>query len=145
MVYLLGLIISSLLVTFFLHPISSCQSNFNMPTNVTSNSIPFTTRAYWIRETIKLLLDPPCPFAAFATVIVNHTESGLGKLVCTGINQNSLIGNPTLHGEMVAIDNCSKIFTAENGSYRLSPEEALSAFSQLSLYTNGESCPMVSL
>jgi hypothetical protein len=39
----------------------------------------------------------PCPFSAFASVIVN-TAPGLGELVCTGVNTNRQTGNPTLHG-----------------------------------------------
>ena len=47
-------------------------------------------------------LESPCPFAAFGTVIVNHTDTSAGprgKLVCMGVNQNSQSGNPTLHGK----------------------------------------------
>lgn len=127
------------LVVFYVQP-HLCQSNET--TNVTtSNSIPFSTRAYWMRAANKALsdLDSPCPLYAFATVIVNHTANGLGELVCVGINRVST-GNPTMHGEMVAIGNCSTILTAKTGS----PAKALRAFSQLSLYTNGEGCPMVS-
>lgn len=47
-------------------------------------------------------------------------------------------------GEMVAIANCTNILTDPNGSYRLSPSEAQEAFKDLTLYTNAESCPMVS-
>ena len=65
--------------------------------------IPLSTRAHWMRkanEALKLL-DSPCPFQAFGTVIVNHTAhtaDGLGTLVCMGINQIVQTGNPTLHG-----------------------------------------------
>lgn len=134
--------ILSLFVAFSVHP-TSCLSS--VVTNVTGNSIPFTTRAHWMRAANKALSDlhSPCPLYPFATAIVNHTSDGLGELVCVGINQVSA-GNPIMHGEMVAIGNCSAILTAKNGSYQLSPEEALRAFSQLSLYTNAESCSMVS-
>jgi hypothetical protein len=66
------------------------------------NGIPFSTRAYWMRRANSVLADlsSPCPFAAFATVIVNHTETGLGHEVCIGINSNSITGNPTLHGQL---------------------------------------------
>lgn len=119
----------------------SCETN-----KVKTNSIPLTTRIHWMRAANKVLSDliSPCPFNAFTAAIVNHTEDGLGKLVCTGINQVSSTGNPTAHGEMMAIKNCTTILTAQNGSYRLSPEDAIRAFSQLSIYSNGESCPMVS-
>lgn len=51
-------------------------------------------------EALGELSGSPCPFAAFGTVIVNHTNSdGLGELVCMGVNENSLTGNPSLHGE----------------------------------------------
>lgn len=114
--------------------------------NISNNSIQHTIRAYWMRVANQMLseLASPCPFAAFSTVIVNHTTGGLGELVCVGVNQISSTGNPSMHGEMAAIGNCSTILTAKNGSYGLSPEEAVNAFTQLSLYTNAESCPMVS-
>lgn len=64
------------------------------------NGIPFSTRAHWMRVANAALteLESPCPFAAFATAIVNHTAPGLGELVCIGVNANSKTGNPTLHG-----------------------------------------------
>lgn len=43
---------------------------------------------------------------------------------------------------MAAIHSCSALLTDPNGPYKLSPSEALAAFSDLSLYTNAESCPM---
>ncbi|EMR62652.1 putative cytidine and deoxycytidylate deaminase zinc-binding region protein [Eutypa lata UCREL1] len=109
------------------------------------NGIPFSTRAYWMRKANQALFDvlaDPCPFAAFGTVIVNHTVDGLGELVCIGANSNSLTGNPTLHGEMAAIKNCSEIFIDPTGPYNMTASEAQDAFSELSLYTNAESCPM---
>jgi tRNA(Arg) A34 adenosine deaminase TadA len=109
------------------------------------NSIAPSTRAYWMRRANSALQDvtgTPCPFAAFGTVIVNHTSPGLGELVCIGANSNSQYGNPTLHGEIDAINNCSAILTDPEGKYSLSPSEALAAFTTLSLYTNAESCPM---
>lgn len=68
---------------------------------LTINNIPFSTRAYWMRQA-NLALPSACPFAAFGTVIVNHTDtSGLGQLVCTGANSGSTTGNPTLHGKFM--------------------------------------------
>lgn len=62
------------------------------------NGVPYATRAYWMRQA-NLALPGPCPFAAFGSVIVNHTaNNGLGQLVCTGANSNRQTGNPTLHG-----------------------------------------------
>lgn len=43
---------------------------------------------------------------------------------------------------MAAISNCSAVLTDPNGPYKLSPANALTAFAELSLYTNAESCPM---
>jgi tRNA(Arg) A34 adenosine deaminase TadA len=84
----------------------------------------------------------PCPFAPFGTVVVNHTDtssSPLGELVCLSVNQNEQTGNPTLHGEIAAINNCSDVLAARG----LSPTEVTEAWTGLSLYTNGEPCPMV--
>lgn len=51
---------------------------------------------------LEVVTGSPCPFAAFGTVIVNHTNTdGLGDLLCIGANENSRTGNPTLHGERV--------------------------------------------
>ncbi|KAH8651254.1 nucleoside deaminase [Xylariales sp. PMI_506] len=106
------------------------------------NEVAFETRAAWMRQA-NLALGDPCPFAAFGTVIVNHTgTAGPGKLICTGANGISRTGNPILHGEVAAINNCTAILTDPNGEYRLSPSEATAAFADLSLYTNAESCPM---
>ncbi|KAI4863684.1 cytidine deaminase-like protein [Hypoxylon rubiginosum] len=106
------------------------------------NGIPFSTRAYWMRQA-NVALGQPCPYAAFGTVIVNHTgTSELGELVCTGANNRTLTGNPTLHGEMSAIANCTSVLTDPSGPYNLSGTDALAAFASLTLYTNAESCPM---
>ena len=44
-------------------------------------------------------LASPCPFGAFGTVVVNHTNTyELGDLVCIGVNSLFEYGNPTLHG-----------------------------------------------
>lgn len=45
-------------------------------------------------------------------------------------------------GEMVAINNCTKILTDPQGEYRLSAAEVSEIWPTLSLYTNAESCPM---
>jgi len=67
------------------------------------NGIPYKTRAYWMRQA-NVALGTPCPFAAFGSVVVNHTAAdGLGELVCTGANSNSKTGNPSLHGASLAI------------------------------------------
>ncbi|KAJ7060609.1 guanine deaminase [Mycena amicta] len=111
--------------------------------NLSINATPSSTRAFWMRQANEALLSQsPCPFSAFGSVIVNHTEPGMGELVCTGVNTKRQMGNPTLHGEIAAINNCTAILTDPDGLHKLSPSQALAAFAQLSLYTNAESCPM---
>ncbi|CZT17849.1 related to TAD2-subunit of tRNA-specific adenosine-34 deaminase [Ramularia collo-cygni] len=113
--------------------------------HLTINGIPFNTRVHWMRRANQALSDlvSPCPFGAFGTVVVNHTDTtGLGELVCIGANSISSTGNPTLHGEIAAINNCTSVLTSPDGPYKLTPSEAQAAFSSLSLYTNAESCPM---
>ncbi|GJC93343.1 FCY1p [Colletotrichum higginsianum] len=105
------------------------------------NGIDLVTRARWMRQA-NLALPDPCPFGAFGAVVVNHTVGGPGELVCTGANGNRVSGNPTLHGEMAAINNCSALFVDPRGSYRMTPAEALNAFADLTIYSNAESCPM---
>jgi tRNA(Arg) A34 adenosine deaminase TadA len=110
---------------------------------ISTHSIPFSTRAYWMRRANTALADlgNSCPFAAFGSVIVNHTDTtGLGQLIRIGANSNSAKGNPILHGEFAAINNCSSVLQAP--PYNLSPVAALATFQTLSLYTNAESCPM---
>ncbi|EEY21456.1 FCY1p [Verticillium alfalfae VaMs.102] len=98
-------------------------------------------RQYWVRQANEAL-SSPCPFAPFGTVIVNHTVSGRGGIVCTGENTSHQSGNPIMHGEMAAIANCSHILTDPTGPYNMTVAEALAAFSDLTIYTNAESCPM---
>ncbi|KAI1412459.1 cytosine deaminase [Hypoxylon sp. FL1857] len=124
------------------HPRTEHDQSPISESTLSINGVSFTTRAYWMRQA-NLALRQPCPYAAFGTVIVNHTgNSGPGELVCTGANSGSSTGNPILHGEIAAINNCTAILTDPSGPYKLSPSEALAAFSGLSLYTNAESCPM---
>merc|ERR1711939_1112898 len=117
--------------------------------------IPLATREYWMRRAIGALdevVGSPCPFAAFGAVIVNHTAAAaaaavsgdyVGEEVCIGANSVQGLGNPTLHGEIAAINNCTSILTDPAGKYKMSGAEALRALSDLSLYTTAEPCPMV--
>ncbi|KAF9877082.1 cytidine and deoxycytidylate deaminase zinc-binding region [Colletotrichum karsti] len=107
----------------------------------TDDGIDASTRAYWMRQA-NLALPNPCPFAAFGAVVVNHTIGGLGELVCTGANNAQGSGNPSFHGEMVAINNCSAILTDPQGKYNMTPAASLAAFKDLTIYSNAESCPM---
>ncbi|KAJ6092520.1 guanine deaminase [Penicillium sp. IBT 16267x] len=109
------------------------------------NGVSFETRAHWMRLANQALGDlsgSPCPFAAFGTVIVNHTNSATGELICMGVNENGKTGNPSLHGEIAAITNCTSILTDPHGKFRLTATQAAAAYTDLSLYTNAESCPM---
>lgn len=67
-----------------------------------TKKIPSYVRKYWMRQANDALLQltgTPCPFAAFGTVIVNHTSSSTyGDLICTGANSGEQTGNPVNHG-----------------------------------------------
>ncbi|KAL4959680.1 nucleoside deaminase [Aspergillus stella-maris] len=107
--------------------------------------MPASVRDYWMQYTTTALMDAssPCPFIPFATAIVNHTDfSSRGDLICTGINPGSASGNPILHGEIAAINNCTTILQDPNGRFNLTPSETKAAFEDFTLYTNAESCPM---
>ncbi|KAK0255817.1 hypothetical protein LTR02_008106 [Friedmanniomyces endolithicus] len=96
----------------------------------------------WMRVAIQALrdLNSPCPFEAFGTAVVNHTSTH-DDLICIGANAIST-GNPTLHGEIAAINNCTAVLSDPNGKYGLSPAEVLEAYKDLTLYTTAEPCPM---
>ncbi len=84
------------------HQKHSHDSQHHLPQE--ADSIPFETRAHWMRKANAVLpeLASPCPFQPFGTVIVNHTATSTehphGKLICYSVNQNLQEGNPTLHG-----------------------------------------------
>lgn len=153
------------------HTTSACNDLHSNPatiigtnaTGLTLNSIPYSTRVHWMRFANGPALNSPCPFAPFGAIVVNHTAPGLGELVCIGQNNARTVGNPTHHGEsvclticnrmmimgdfvigeIVAISNCTEILQAP--PYNLTPSGATAALKDLSLYTNAESCPMVSI
>jgi hypothetical protein len=70
-----------------------------------SASIDLHTREHWMRVAVGALHDlkSPCPFEAFGAVVVNHTSGGIGNAICIGVNTISDDGNPTLHGEVAAL------------------------------------------
>jgi hypothetical protein len=113
-------------------------------TSSSSNGLPSSTRAHWMRVASSAnLAISACPFAPYGTAVVNHTlslsnSSHLGDLICEGVNDNHQSGNPTLHGEMAAFVNCSNILTDAEGVYRLSAHEAREAWKEFSLYTTAE-------
>lgn len=148
--YLLDLLIYSLL--FAHHSIAHSHSHDQAhpgSTTVTP-SISQTSREHWVRRANQALSEivSPCPLQAFGTAIVNHTDLSdgpHGKLICLGVN-DVRNGNPVLHGETAAIENCTSVFrrSKQEGGYGMNGEEAGMAWRDLSLYTNGEPCPMVS-
>lgn len=105
--------------------------------------ISLSTREHWMRVAEQSLYDliSPCPFSAFGAAVVNHTASNRGELICIGVN-TIIDGNPTLHGEIAAINNCTSVMQDPDGPYKLSPSETSEAWKQLSLYTTAEACPM---
>lgn len=101
--------ILSLFLLFLIHLTSASHQNHNhnQHQNIltpNTDSIPDKSRQFWMQQANLALsqLSSPCPFAAFGTVIVNHSaitpDSPHGTLVCQGVNRNSETGNPTLHG-----------------------------------------------
>lgn len=97
------------LLAFAFASVASAVATIANPT-LTINGVSFATRAHWMRlanEALSLIDGSTCPFAAFGSVIVNHTQhpDGLGELVCMGANSASRTGNPSLHGEMRPINN----------------------------------------
>jgi tRNA(Arg) A34 adenosine deaminase TadA len=113
-----------------------------------TDTLPYNVRAFWMKRAIQALdeLVSPCPYEAFGAVIVNHTASfpgDIGDLICIGANAISS-GNPTLHGEMAAINNCTAVLSDPNGHYKLSPSEVQNTWHHLTLYTTAEPCPMCS-
>jgi hypothetical protein len=135
--YLTHFLLISLASLLTIYPTPSSQH--------TSPRISPSTRAHWIRHANAALpsLSSSCPFMAFSTAIVNHSDtslSPLGQLICLGVNDVLDSGNPTLHGEVAAINNCTEILRRREG---WKGEDVGKAWRELSLYTNGEPCPMV--
>ena len=112
--------------------------------NTSSDALPLSTRAHWMQVASSAnLAVSACPFAPYGTAVVNHTLSSSnssepGDLICTGVNDNHLSGNPTLHGEMAAFANCSSTLTDPKGKYKFSVQEAREAWKSFSLYTTAE-------
>ncbi len=66
---------------------------------------------------------PTRPFAA------SIVDRGRNQVLCTGVNDSPL--NPTLHGEIAAINNCSALYGFNKTEWH-----------NYTLYTTAESCPM---
>jgi tRNA(Arg) A34 adenosine deaminase TadA len=75
----------------------------------------------WMREALALAAEADLPFG---TVIVKD-----GAVLARGGNSGKRLGDPTAHGEMVAIHQCVAAHGAE-------------ALRGATLYTSGEPCPM---
>ncbi|GAA6007475.1 hypothetical protein JCM11491_004175 [Sporobolomyces phaffii] len=104
------------------------------------NGVPASARTHWMRMASKAVAEirgDPCSRYHFGAVVVNTTSD---ELVCISANQVSLTGNPTLHGEIAALNRCTEVL-ADRG---LAPLEILDAWKELSLYTTGEPCSMCS-
>ena len=84
------------LALFSLPLLAHCQDDID--------TVPLASRQHWIRRSIDALAEltgSPCPFEAFGSAIVNHTDtttSEHGQLICIGANSIVKQGNPTLHG-----------------------------------------------
>ncbi|KAI8179219.1 hypothetical protein K4K51_003798 [Colletotrichum sp. SAR 10_75] len=124
--------------------LSVCSAHFVIPNDdqdmsgLTVNSVPAAKRVEYMRKTNEALYrqSGPCPFAAFGSIIVNHTSD---EVVCEGANFRT--GDPTIHGEISAINACTAKFTEQG----MTPTEIYAAWGDLSIYTNAESCPMRTL
>ncbi|KAL0261386.1 hypothetical protein SLS55_002816 [Diplodia seriata] len=69
----------------------STQQDVMAAPHLSINGIPHSTRAHWMRRANAALADlggSPCPFAAFGSAVVNHTDTadgGLGELCASAI------------------------------------------------------------
>ncbi len=92
----------------------ACLSSFAAP----------KTDSYYMREAIKIAQRNPQ--LAFGALIINNKS---GEVLCTGLNSTQQKHNPTLHGEMVAINSCATKYPAMDWEHA-------------TLYTTAEPCPM---
>jgi hypothetical protein len=96
--------ILSLILLALIHLTHGYDNQHQPQQSLSDDGVPFEIRAYWMRKANSALAEiySPCQFAAFGSVIVNHTdlsEGPYGKVVCYSVNQNAQTGNPTLHGK----------------------------------------------
>lgn len=113
------------------------------------NGIPSSDRVHWMRvanAAVREINGDPCALAPFGAVVVDTASN---EVVCVAANGVGITGSmarsaqvmliccrgaddckdPTQHGEMVALDVCSKVLQ-ERG---LSPSEMLAAWKGFSL------------
>ncbi|KAJ4294357.1 hypothetical protein N0V90_008047 [Kalmusia sp. IMI 367209] len=111
---------------------STALAHFTVPNDdqdmsgLVVNSIPYSTRVKYMRLANEALFEQsgPCPFAAYGTIIVNHTAD---EVVCRGANFRT--GDPTIHGEISAINACTKVFQERN----MTASEIYAAWGELSI------------
>lgn len=90
-------------------------------------------------EAVRELSGQPCSPAPFGSVVVDHGTNPT-TVVCVGANKVGSTGDPTQHGEVSTIQKCTETLASQG----LSPQEILKRWRDLSIYTNGEPCPMCS-
>nr|AEG78607.1 FCY1 [Cryptococcus gattii] len=102
-----------------------------------TNDVPAERRLHWMRVANEAVnVDGHAfPQASFGTAIVNTTSD---ELVCVTSNKVGVTGNPAVHGEISVIIHCTEALTGQGWT----PQEILAGWKDLSLYTNGEPCPM---
>jgi tRNA(Arg) A34 adenosine deaminase TadA len=112
------------------------------------NGVSVECRQLWMRKTIVVEMNGQntlCPRGAFGAIIVNHTAIGpysdsqglnCGAIEAWNDGTRAYVNDPTAHSEINAIQHLSAqhpgTFIAFNKPF----------WAPLSMYTNGESCPM---
>ena len=89
----------------------------------TSNMLALSDTQYMLKAIKLTRYNPTFPFAAI--IVDNKT----GKILCSGVNDTNTTHNPTHHGEIVTINNCSKKYPNLK-------------WSQTTIYSTAEPCPM---
>src|SRR5947207_2772045 len=106
--------------------------------------------AHSARLAVSLSTTPPAvaaarrsaSWSALASTTCSKREIRRGTVFVSECARDATQADAGETGEIAAISNCTSILTSPSGRYRLSAAETLEAFKHLSLYTNGEPCPM---
>ncbi|KAF3053204.1 hypothetical protein E8E11_011710 [Didymella keratinophila] len=120
-------------VTCLAHLAATVAAHFVVPNDdqnmsgIVVNGIPSSVREKYVRLVNEALYKQsgPCPFAAYGTIIVNHTSD---EIVCRGANFRT--GDPTIHGEISAINACTAVLAARN----MTASQISAAWADLSIY-----------
>jgi hypothetical protein len=132
------------------------QVPFINSTGLTVNSIPYSTRLYWMKQANEALFNSSGPWyvapeyhranlvhsarlelslsiilQAWINLCVEAQTITLEREVIPPLFPSLPIPDPTQHGEINAIQNCAKVLAEK----RLTPSQISASFSQLSLYT----------